>query len=227
MKLLMFSLLSCCLVLLVFAALASAATALPNRVHQVVGVTLVSFPHHLQITAPAQQTAQLVNAEVSAVSEVSADAVAYRTRALEAMSNGQYENAKELLTVSLDLAPNDPIALYYLGVIEFNLGNPVEGRARFKQAHTALPAASRPDVVEIQIEGDYTFTPVSKDSWALQLKQETSDSGEAEPSEPPSVYQLEVDATYEMEVSKPQKEKRSKTLISIPIGFMLVWLFAR
>jgi tetratricopeptide (TPR) repeat protein len=159
--------------------------------------------------------------------------LSYRARGLEALQSGQYERAKELFTVALELNPRDPVTLYQLGVVEFNLGRAEEGRARLEQAHTALPLKTNPNVVELHVEGDYTFVPVNKDEWSLHLKGKTTRPGEGLPEsgEPPSAFLLDVDAVYEMEVARAEddarKSSRSRALISIPIGLMLVWLFAR
>lgn len=231
------------------------------RIQPATGVVLAAQPHRLTYAATTRLAAQenavllsqagqrsgrqstdgrptaaLPNVDRNSAENVDAmndSFLSYRARGLEALQSGQYERAKELFTVALELNPRDPVTLYQLGVVEFNLGRAEEGRARLEQAHTALPLKTNPNVVELHVEGDYTFVPVNKDEWSLHLKGKTTRPGEGLPEsgEPPSAFLLDVDAVYEMEVARAEddarKSSRSRALISIPIGLMLVWLFAR
>lgn len=165
----------------------------------------------------------------------------YWARGIAALRARQYGAAREQFMVALEMNPQDPILLYQLGVVEFNLGNVAEGRARLRQAHSTLlfgkGHTGNADRAELRIEGKYNFTPVKKDDWDLQFKERLIGPGEVaapaspELPKPVATYSLDVNSVYTMELSRIEREgeppSRSRHLISIPIGLLLVWMFAR
>ena len=160
----------------------------------------------------------------------------YVERGVAALQAGQYEQAREQFMAAYQLNPKDAILLYRLSVVEFNLGNHDLARLWLNRAHAELvetgfnppPLSSPPaggtgpedsarsaNVAELLMDGEYTLVPVSKDGWLLRPK-----------SNQTGAYHLDVGSLYRMEL-KREKQSRPKTLISIPIGLLLVWVFAR
>ncbi len=100
----------------------------------------------------------------------------YLNLGIASLKTEQYEKAREQLMVALALNSTSTATLYQLTVAEFNLGKVAEARARLRQAHAlikggnASPQQERESVVELTVEGEYNFIPVSRDGWQLQPK---------------------------------------------------------
>lgn len=207
----------------VCAALCVAMCALPLLTRPAYSVPLAD-------THQSDNLPQDIEADSESATASQAPFAVYRNRGMAALQARQYERAREQFTVALELNPQDAISLYQLGVVELNLGHVVEGQMKLKQAHMALSSLKeRPeiaDTAELYSEGKYNFVPRSKDGWRLQLKNYPTI-----PNPPTQIYHLDTDSVYSFELSRREPEdetpSRSRYLISIPIGLLLVWVFAR
>ena len=150
----------------------------------------------------------------------------YRDLGVAALEERQYAQARDHFMVALELNPQDPTLLYQLGIVEFNLGNIAAGRRRLRHAHYGKSRTVEENIAEIRTEGEYDFIPLNKDDWDLLLKEHPVDD-----PYPLRTYPLDVNSIYTIDVSKMEFEEehpsRSKYLISIPIGLLLVWVFSR
>lgn len=138
----------------------------------------------------------------------------------------QNEQARERLMTSHAPPLQDATLLYQLAVAEFNFGNTVEARARLRQAHALIERSQSTiqqdmkSFAELHIDGAYSFLPVSRDGWRLQPKGRTSQDVSRQ-----RIYRLDTGSVYKMKLEPTKSD--SKPLIVIPIGLLVVWVFAR
>jgi len=172
----------------------------------------------------------------------------YLNLGMASLKAEQYEKAREQLMVALALNSTSTATLYQLTVAEFNLGKVAEARARLRQAYAlikggnASPQQERESVVELTVEGEYNFIPVSRDGWQLQPKDnpaggranlvQSLQSEENLEASLKRIYRLDAGSIYQMKLEPPEsiygsKESKDLKLLFIPIGLFVVWSFAR
>jgi len=140
------------------------------------------------------------------------DLNSYLSSAVKSIETGDYHSALKALRKAIKLDPQNPEALYYMGVVEFNLGESARALSRFRAAHEAL--SLRPPTLTLIPSDRIELIPTYKDGWKVYPKGRSRK------------LVLQGGSSYRIDVGEKGESKLGGSIL-IPVALMLVWIVAR
>lgn len=127
----------------------------------------------------------------------------------------EYDKAREVFDNLLSMDNQNPIAHYFLGLIEYQQGNTVRAKAYIQIAHDLLSPMQTDNKVtidekhaQIEFPEEYKVRVYYKDGWYIMPKELLTRK----------VYSLETGSTYKIKLESPTK---SSFITRISLGLAI------
>lgn len=137
-----------------------------------------------------------------------------------------YEKAREAFKSVLDLDSQNAEAHYFLGLIEYEEGNPEKAKARFQIAHECLSlSVDTMDLpvnsgqVQLEFTDDYEANVYYKDGWYMKPKDPLAAHR--------SFCSLDAGSTYKVKLKPTQKYSWARRGMVIAFAVAISFLMAR
>lgn len=132
----------------------------------------------------------------------------------------EYDKAREVFDNLLNIDSQNPIAHYFLGLIEYQQGNIVKAKAYIQIAHGLLNSMQTDNKmpidekhVRIEFPEEYKVMIYYKDGWYIMPKEMSTRT----------VYTLETGSNYKIKLEPPTKSSFiTKTLLGVAIAISLL-----